>query len=136
MATSPGTAKPQGDGEELETTQEDHPTTPNAKDENSGNIHVSVTSQYPKDHASTRYKSHHGEWVPCAVELGFGVSGHGIYKTPIDSEANWARTVDFPDQEGGVERCDCACNYMERQPPTTGLIQCVHGICIITMSYI
>ena len=36
--------------------------------------------------------------------------------------------LDFPDQEGGVERCDCACNYMERQPPKTGLIQCVHGM--------
>ena len=36
--------------------------------------------------------------------------------------------LDFPDLEGGVERCDCACNYMERQPLTTGLIECVHGI--------
>ena len=33
--------------------------------------------------------------------------------------------LDFPGQEGGVEQCDCTCNYMERQSPseaTTGLI--------------
>ena len=33
--------------------------------------------------------------------------------------------LDFPGQEGGVEQCDCTCNYMERQSlseATTGLI--------------
>ena len=70
---SAGTAKPQGEGKEIETTQEDPvepgpeqpPIKPKAKDESSAssNSHARKTSRRKK-HRQTRHKSRHGEWKP------------------------------------------------------------------------
>ena len=66
---SAGTAKPQGEGKELETTQEDPvepeqpPIIPRAKDERSSNSHARRTSR-KKKHRQARHKSRHGEWEP------------------------------------------------------------------------
>ena len=66
---SAGTAKPQGEGKELETTQEDPvepeqpPIKPRAKDESSSNSYARRTSR-KKKHRPTRHNSHHGEWKP------------------------------------------------------------------------
>ena len=69
---SAGTAKPQGKGKELKTTQEDTvepeqpPIKPRAKDESSSlstDSHARRTSR-KKKHGQTRRKSRHGEWAP------------------------------------------------------------------------
>ena len=70
---SAGTAKPQGEGKEIETTQEDPvepgpeqpPIKPKAKDESSASSHSHARkTSRRKKHRQTRHKSRHGEWKP------------------------------------------------------------------------